>query len=325
LRIDALSKRYGASVACDAISLELPAGRHVCVMGASGSGKTSLLRVVAGLERPDAGELWIGEQRIDTLAPEHRPTRTAFQSPALFPHASVLENVTFVDRLHRGRGKQARPAPGMAEQLLERLGLAPERFAERRVDSLSGGERQRVALARTLYRAPAWVLLDEPLSALDRPLRASLRRALAAARQEIGVAMLHVTHEAEDALALADVLVVVDAGRVLAVGEPEPLYRRPPNEVTARLLGELSVSPDPARPGFVRPERVEIVPSEQGRVEARLRARSFAGTHWEHELIVASAGSNPGSPVLVFSAQAWQGSDACGLRWDDDDILSWPT
>lgn len=315
LRIRGLCKRFGATVACDEIDLELPAARHVCVMGASGSGKTTLLRIVAGLAHADSGELWIGARRIDTLAPEHRPTRTAFQSPALFPHLSVLANVTFVDRL--------RPRPSAApvitaEHLLERLGLAPERFAARRVDGLSGGERQRVALARTLYRAPAWVLLDEPLSALDRPLRASLRRSLAAARREAGVAMLHVTHEAEDALALADLLVVVDHGRVLAVGEPEPLYRRPPDLTTARLLGELSESPDPARPGFCRPERLRIVAAEQGRIAASLEARSFAGTRWEHELRVGDRS------VLVFAHEPWQGPRACGLQWDDDDILSWP-
>lgn len=317
LRIRAISKRFGASVACDAISLELAAGRHVCVMGASGSGKTTLLRIVAGLEQADAGELWIGHRRIDTLAPEQRPTRTAFQSPALFPHLRVLANVTFVDRL--GARRSSEPPPISASALLERLGLEPERFADRRTDGLSGGERQRVALARTLYRAPAWVLLDEPLSALDRPLRASLRRALATARRELGVSMLHVTHEAEDALALADTLVILDRGRVLAVGEPESLYRRPPELVSARLLGELSESPDLARPGFVRPERVRIVAADRGRARATLRARSFAGSHWEHELVVGDR------VILVCAREPWQGPDGCALQWDDEDILSWPT
>jgi ABC-type Fe3+/spermidine/putrescine transport system ATPase subunit len=315
LRIRNLSKRFGASVACDAITLELAAGAHICVMGASGSGKTTLLRIVAGLERADAGEVWIGQLRIDELAPERRPTRTAFQSPALFPHLSVLANVTFVDRL---RPRPSGPPPIPAPALLELLGLAPDRFAERRIDGLSGGERQRVALARALYRTPAWVLLDEPLSALDRPLRAELRRTLATARREVGVSMLHVTHDAEDALALADTLVIVDRGRVLAVGEPEALYRRPPDLVSARLLGELSDSPDPARPGFVRPERLRIVAAEHGRVLATLRAKSFAGAHWEHQLVVGDR------TLLVFAREPWQGPEHCGLQWDDDDILLSP-
>ena len=314
LKIRGLSKRFGATVACDAIDLELPAGGHVCLMGASGSGKTTLLRILAGLERADAGEVWIGERRIDGLAPERRPTRTAFQTPALFPHLDVLGNLTFVDRL---RPRPSGPPPIAAEHLLELLGLAPDRFARREVGALSGGERQRVALARALYRAPAWVLLDEPLSALDRPRRASLRRALAAARREVGVAMLHVTHEAEDALALADQVVILDRGRVLAVGEPEALYRRPPDLVSARLLGELAPSPDPSRPGWLRPERVQIVPAEVGRVAATLRGRSFAGAGWEHELEVAGVGG-----IVVWRAEAWQGPDACGLTWDDDDLLN---
>lgn len=312
LRIRSLSKRFGASVACDAISLELEAGRHVCVMGASGSGKTTLLRVLAGLEQADAGELWIGQRRIDTLPPEQRPTRTAFQSPALFPHLCVLANVTFVDQLG---ARASEPPPITAEALLERFGLAPERFATRSITGLSGGERQRVALARTLYRAPAWVLLDEPLSALDRPLRASLRRALAAARRELGIAMLHVTHEAEDALALADTLVILDRGRVLAIGEPRALYQRPPDHTSAQLLGALTQSPDPARPGFMRPERLRIVAAEHGRMPATLRARSFAGSDWEHELVVGDR------TIVALAREPWQGPDACALQWDDDDIL----
>jgi ABC-type Fe3+/spermidine/putrescine transport system ATPase subunit len=313
LRLVEVSKRFGASVACDAITLDLPTGQHVCVMGASGSGKTTLLRIVAGLDRADRGQIFIGSRRIDTLPPEQRPTRTAFQSPALFPHLDVLANVTFVDRL-----RPSAPPSTAAPALLELLGLTPERFAKRKIEGLSGGERQRVALARTLYRAPTWVLLDEPLSALDRPLRASLRRALGSARREVGVSMLHVTHEAEDALSLADTLVVVDGGRVIAIGEPEPLYARPPNLVTARLLGELTESPDPARPGFVRPERLRIVTAERGRTPVRLRTRSFAGTRWEHELVVGDRS------IVVFAHEPWQGPEACALQWDDEDILHWP-
>jgi ABC-type Fe3+/spermidine/putrescine transport system ATPase subunit len=321
LQVRGLSKRFGsASVALDAITLELAAGQHVCVMGISGSGKTTLLRILAGLERPDAGEVWIGERRIDTLAAEHRPIRSAFQTPALFPHLSVLDNVTFVDRL-RGRERNQTAEAADPKQLLERLGLAPERFAERRVEALSGGERQRVALARALYRPPAWLLLDEPLSALDRPLRASLRRALAAARRDAGVGMIHVTHEAEDALALADTLVVLDAGRVIAVGEPEPLYRRPPNHATARLLGELSPSPDPARPGFIRPERLQISDPERGRVRARIRGRAFAGQRWELELELEH-GHAANQTIVVFDGEPWLGLETCGLGWDDDDILA---
>ncbi|PRQ09575.1 ABC transporter ATP-binding protein [Enhygromyxa salina] len=316
-----LHKRFlgpgGASVeALAGVELELDAGRHVCVMGHSGSGKTTLLRAIAGLEPLDAGELWIGERRVDTLAAEQRPTRTVFQMPALFPHLSVLDNVTFIDRLRRGRAAPSQSSAD-APDLLARLGLDPAEFGSRHIDALSGGERQRVALARALYRAPPWLLLDEPLSALDRPRRAALRRALARIRRDQGVGMLHVTHDAADALALADTLVIMSSGRVLASAAPEQLYRRPPDLETAHLLGELSVVPDRARAGFLRPEQLRIVPADGGRVGARLLARSCVGPLWEHELAL----EGHATPILVASPLAWDGPEACALDWNDDDVL----
>jgi ABC-type Fe3+/spermidine/putrescine transport system ATPase subunit len=302
-------------VALDAVSLELEAGRHVCVMGHSGSGKTTLLRVIAGLEAADAGELWIAGERVDGLPAERRPTRSVFQTPALFPHLSVLANVRFVDRLRSsGLGEPALSA----EALLTRLGLEPERVGERPVDALSGGERQRVALARALYRAPPWLLLDEPLSALDRPRRAELRRALAGIRRELGLGMLHITHAAPDALALADVLVVMAGGRVIASGDPADLYRRPPNLESARLLGELTPVPDPTRAGYLRPERLRIVAPGEGRVAARVESRACAGASWEHLLRVEGVAH---APILATRASPWEGGERCELQWDDDDVL----
>jgi ABC-type Fe3+/spermidine/putrescine transport system ATPase subunit len=321
LRAHGLHKRFtgpggarGGVVALAGVELELEAGRHVCVMGHSGSGKTTLLRTIAGLEPLDAGELWIGARRVDTLRAEVRPTRTVFQMPALFPHLSVLDNVAFVDRLRRTSGPEHEHE---ARELLERLGLEPSVFATRNVDALSGGERQRVALARALYRAPPWLLLDEPLSALDRPRRAALRRALAGIRRDKGIGMLHVTHHAADALALADTLVIMSRGRVLASAGPEQLYLRPPDLETARLLGELSVVPDPARAGFLRPECVRVLPAGEGRVSAQLLTRSCIGPLWEHEFAVAGAPA----PILVARPFAWDGAPTCALDWDDDDVL----
>lgn len=322
LRAIGLGKRYPGSgsrvvEALAGVELELAAGAHLCVMGASGSGKTTLLRVLAGLEQLDAGELWLGARRIDGLAPERRPVRTVFQAPALFPHLDVLANVTFVDRLAGARRHVERADLDDARELLARFGLDPEIFAARTIDALSGGERQRVALARALYKAPPWLLLDEPLSALDRPRRAALRRTLAGLGRERGVAMLHVTHAAADALALADELIVLDAGRVLARGAPAQLYRRPPNLDTARLLGELSAVPDPSQGGFLRPESLDLVAAGEGRVDARISARSCVGPAWEHELRV----EGQAAPILVTRARPWEGSDDCGLTWDDDEVL----
>ncbi|PRP91723.1 Spermidine/putrescine import ATP-binding protein PotA [Enhygromyxa salina] len=320
LRAVGVEKRFagpgGAEVvALAGVELELDGGRHVCVMGPSGSGKTTLLRILAGLEAHDAGQLFIGARRIDDLPAERRPTRTVFQTPALFPHLSVLDNVTFVDRLRSTTGPK--PGPGVARELLAGLGLDPASFAERSVDALSGGERQRVALARALYRAPPWLLLDEPLSALDRSRRAELRRALAQLRADAGVGMVHVTHDAADALALADTLVCMVGGRILASGPPDLLYRRPPDLETARLLGELSAVPDPRSRGFLRPEQLRIVAAAEGRVAARLKARVCAGPLWEHTLEVAGLPA----PITVARAAPWEGPDACGLQWDEDAVL----
>ena len=306
-----LCRRFGAHAALIDVSFELAAGQHVCVMGHSGSGKTTLLRAIAGLETLDAGELWLAGARIDGLPAERRPTRTVFQLPALFPHLCVLDNVTFVDRV----GRHAEPAPLSATDLLARLGLPPERFAARRVEALSGGERQRVALARALYRPPPWLLLDEPLSALDRPLRAELRRALAGIRNDEGIGMLHVTHEAVDALALADRLLIISDARLIASGDPLELYRRPPDLVTARLLGELTRAP--SGNGWLRPERLHVVAPEQGRVTARLLARRCAGAVWDHELAI----DNLPTPLLATRQHPWEGPERCGLQWHDDDIL----
>ena len=314
LRALGLRKRYGATEALAGVDLELRSGAHLCVMGPSGSGKTTLLRALAGLEALDAGEIWLGDRRLDALAPERRPLRTVFQTPALFPHLDVLANVRFVDRLAGGGPND----PEVARELLARLGLDPAVFATRSVDALSGGERARVALARALYGAPPWLLLDEPLSALDRPRRSALRRTLARLGRERGVAMLHVTHAAADALAIADELVILDAGRILARGGPAELYRRPPDLQTARMLGELGPIPDPARAGYLRPESLKLVAAGAGRVDAQRVASSCIGPLWEHELAVAGVDAGP---ILATSARAWEGSERCGLTWDDDDEL----
>jgi ABC-type Fe3+/spermidine/putrescine transport system ATPase subunit len=310
LHVRGISKRFASATVLDDVTLELRPGTHVCIMGHSGAGKSTLLRVLAGLERADGGELWLGDERIDQLPAERRPTRTVFQSPALFPHQSVAENVAFVARLRREPASRWRPR---VDELLVRFGLDPA-LGDRRVHQLSGGEAQRVALARALFEPPAWLLLDEPLTGLDQPRRASLRRELASlhdSNPELGI--IHVTHEAEDALLLADELVTLDRGRMLARGEPHALYRRPPDLATATLLGELTELPSHA--GWLRPERLRVVEAGTGRCDATLLRQAQAGRHWE--LIFAPEHA----PLVAHGADAWQGSSDCALDWDDADVL----
>ncbi|EDM76323.1 Putative ABC transporter, ATP-binding protein [Plesiocystis pacifica SIR-1] len=312
-----LRKAYAGTLALAGVDLHLDAGTHACIMGASGSGKTTLLRILAGLESADAGELRIAGRRVDTLPPERRPTRSVFQTPTLFPHLSVLDNLRFVDGL---RASAALPPPPMdAEALLDAVGLDPSRFGARSIDALSGGERQRVALARALYRPPPWLLLDEPLSAVDSPRRSALRRTLAQLRARLGLGMIHVTHAAGDALALADRLLIFDAGELVGAGAPRALYARPPNLVSARLLGELSPLPGAEAGRYLRPEHLELVPPERGRVRAKVLARTCSGPLWTHEL--ALVGEDSKAHVLASGSRPWEGADSCGLDWRDEDVL----
>jgi len=276
------------AVALRGVSLTLPLRGYTCVMGASGCGKTTLLRIVAGLERPDRGEVVLGGRSITELPAEKRPVHTLFQGYALFPHLSAWDNVAFAPRLAGAVGAALRER---VEALLADVGLPP-RLYPRRPAELSGGERQRVALARALAGQPAMVLLDEPLAALDRPLRSGLRLLLKETQRRRGIGFLHVTHEPEEALALADTLVLMDHGEVLAQGAPAQLYARPMDMTSARLLGDLT--PAPGQPGkWLRPERLLVVDgSEDMSDEAGTWRRTLAtldgvaclGDRWESQL-----------------------------------------
>ncbi len=307
LEIDRVTKRYqGGVVALDGVTLELPAATYTCVMGASGSGKSTLLRVIAGLESCDAGSIRLGGQSLDGQPPERRPVHTVFQSYALFPHMSVAENVGFAARI---RGERGARLEGRVAGLLADVGLGEPGLAERRPDALSGGQAQRVALARALAGSPQLLLLDEPLAALDRPLRAGLRRMLGATQRARGLSFVHVTHDPEEAMALADQLVLLAAGQVIGVGEPHQLYTQPPSQTAARLLGELSQLPVDGTPRFIRPEKLvvqtglERASDHQGEREDALRrvGAVFAfehslGDRWEIEVEVA------GEPLIVRRA-----------------------
>lgn len=295
------------------IDLALEPGVHACIMGASGAGKTTLLRIVAGLEQHDRGHVAIGGQRLDGLPPERRPTHTLFQTPALFPHLSVADNIAFVARLRHEPSARSRVR---VDELLGRVGLDRE-VGDRRPDQLSGGERQRVALARALFEPPPWLLLDEPLTGLDRPRRAELRRLIASLRRSASVpfGILHVTHESEDALALADELIVLERGRVHARGVPLELYQRPPDRLTAALLGELTRLP--IGEGSIRPEHLRVVVVGEGRVAAELVRQVCAGDHWELELRTEA-----GRELVAFAQRPWQGERACAIAWDDDHAVS---
>ncbi len=233
-----LTRRFGDHVAVDGVTLELRRGELMALVGASGSGKTTTLRLVAGYETPDAGSVLIDGRDITVLPPQKRDFGMVFQHYALFPHMTVGENVAFG---LEARGVPRRERLERARRALEGVGLG--NATGRQVQSLSGGEQQRVALARALVIEPRVLLLDEPLSNLDPTLRGSTRTELRATLHRLGVTALFVTHDQEDAFAIADRVAVIKAGRLLQVGDPEELYDRPANRDVAEFIGSASLVP----------------------------------------------------------------------------------
>jgi len=234
----AVTKRYGATVAVDGINLRIPAGSYCCLLGPSGCGKTSTLRMISGHEDVSEGDILVGGRNITDLPPAKRSTAMMFQSYALFPHLDCVDNVAFSLTM-KGVGRAERRA--RAIELLGRMQM--EAFAERLPAQLSGGQQQRVALARALITDPGVLLLDEPLSALDPFLRLKVREELKSLQARLGITFIHVTHSQEEAMALANLVVVMNRGRIEQMGAPEQVFSRPASTFVARFIGGYNLLP----------------------------------------------------------------------------------
>jgi putative spermidine/putrescine transport system ATP-binding protein len=233
-----VSKLYGGTRAVDDISLKIPDGSYCCLLGPSGCGKTSTLRMIAGHETISRGDVAIGDEIVNDLPPAKRGTAMMFQSYALFPHLSCVDNVAF--SLHM-RGVEKSERRRQAERMLERVHM--EQFTERLPAQLSGGQQQRVALARALITNPKVLLLDEPLSALDPFLRIQMREELKKLQAETGLTFVHVTHGQDEAMALADMMVVMNGGRIVQAGSPRAIFNEPDSAFVARFMGGHNVLP----------------------------------------------------------------------------------
>ena len=231
-----LSKRFGDTLAVDRIDLKIPAGAYCCLLGPSGCGKTTILRMIAGHETPSEGDVRIDGAAVVGLPPARRGTAMMFQNYALFPHLTCLENVAFNLKV-RGVAKAERRRA--AREMLARVRM--EAFAERVPGQLSGGQQQRIALARALITDPRVLLLDEPLSALDEFLRLQMRGELRAMQREFGITFIHVTHTQLEAIALADLVVVMDQGRIEQAASARDVYARPRSPYVARFMGGQNV------------------------------------------------------------------------------------
>ncbi len=236
IRFENVTKRFGSFVAVDNVSLDIAAGEFFSLLGPSGCGKTTLLRMLAGLESPSEGRILIDGADMAGVPPNRRPVNMVFQSYAVFPHMSVAENVAYglkIDRVPRAE-RDARVADALALVKLED-------HAQRRPDQLSGGQRQRVALARALVKRPKVLLLDEPLSALDAKLRDAMRGELAAIQREVGVTFVMVTHDQDEALAMASRCALMNLGRLQQVATPGDLYEYPANRFVADFIGTINL------------------------------------------------------------------------------------
>ncbi|MGC4894784.1 ABC transporter ATP-binding protein [Micromonospora sp. DT31] len=231
LRLADLTKRFGIFTAVDDLTLTIAQGSFFALLGASGCGKTTTLRMIAGLEQPTSGQVLLGEQDISGLRPYRRPVNTVFQSYALFPHLDIAENVAF--------GLRRRGIRKVGDQVERMLALVQlDGYGRRRPAQLSGGQQQRVALARALINHPQVLLLDEPLGALDLKLRRQMQIELKRIQTEVGITFVHVTHDQEEAMTMADTVAVMNAGRIEQLGAPADLYEYPATAFVANFLGQ---------------------------------------------------------------------------------------
>ncbi|MCI0548277.1 MAG: putative 2-aminoethylphosphonate ABC transporter ATP-binding protein [Candidatus Rokubacteria bacterium] len=292
--LEGVAKKFGGFVALRAVSLSVSPGEFVCFLGPSGCGKTTLLRIIAGLERQNAGSVQMGGREVSGLPPSQRNYGIVFQSYALFPNLTVARNVGYGLEARRARRADI---DRRIDELLDLVGLRHHK--EKYPAQLSGGEQQRIALARALAPAPALLLLDEPLSALDARVRQSLRHEIRALQRRLGVTTIMVTHDQEEALAMADRIVVMNHGAVEQVGPPAEIYTRPRSPFVARFVGQMNFIPARAgtragwaelagtalrhQPGpavapgsavtlAIRPEEIVLAPAAGG-TDNRLRTR----------------------------------------------------
>ncbi|MGW4507192.1 ABC transporter ATP-binding protein [Streptomyces sp. NPDC004436] len=310
VRLSGISKHYGTFTAVHPLDLTVPQGSFFALLGASGCGKTTTLRMIAGLEEPSTGTVHLGDREVTHLPPYKRPVNTVFQSYALFPHLSIYENIAF--GLRRRGIKSVRK---QVDEMLELVQLG--QFAQRKPHQLSGGQQQRVAVARALINHPRVLLLDEPLGALDLKLRRQMQLELKRIQTEVGITFVHVTHDQEEAMTMADTVAVMNGGRVEQLGAPADLYENPRTTFVANFLGTSNLieaavesvgsdvvvsasgsalrlpaarcSTTPRTGGKllvgIRPEKVSLVPADEentiatgrNRITGRIAASSFIG------------------------------------------------
>src|SRR3954464_5702810 len=316
LELVAVTKRYDTTLAVDTVNLKIPAGTYCCLLGPSGCGKTSTLRMIAGHEAVSEGDIILGPQNVTDLEPAKRGTAMMFQSYALFPHLTVIDNVAFALKM---RGIDRATRHRRAGELLELVDMQP--YAARLPAQLSGGQQQRVALARALITSPQILLLDEPLSALDPFLRLRMRAELKKLQRELGISFIHVTHGQDEAMALADIVVLMNGGRIEQQGSPREIFNHPRTEFTAKFIGGHNVIAIGDETFAVREDRLKLKRSDEA-----VNGPSMAGTVSEVEYqgtyvrvaIVADGGADISAQLtdIQFDATSYAVGERVLATWD---------
>jgi ABC-type Fe3+/spermidine/putrescine transport system ATPase subunit len=316
VELHGVTKRFGEHVAVDDVDLEVRDGEFLSLLGPSGCGKTTTLRLIAGFERPDTGSIRIGGRDVASLPPYKRPVNTVFQSYALFPHLSVLDNVGYGLKQH---GVPRRERATRAREVLEVVRLSG--VEARKPRQLSGGQQQRVALARALVLNPNVLLLDEPLGALDLKVRRQLQIELKRIQESVGITFVYVTHDQEEALAMSDRVAVMNDGRIEQLAEPKEIYDRPASEFVAGFIGDTNFIETRGRRVAVRPERLRLVPDGTG-LAGRVVARMVIGP-----AVQCVVRLDDGQEVLVREQRSGGGAEALeeggrvAVAWADEAAL----
>ena len=314
--LDGVTKRFGDTVAVDAVELEVQRGEFVSLLGPSGCGKTTTLRLIAGFEQPDDGRIRIGNEDVEGKPPYRRDVNTVFQSYALFPHLRVLDNVAYGLR-HRGLAKPEREQRAREMLALVRL----EDVERRRPSELSGGQQQRVALARALVMNPKVLLLDEPLGALDLSVRKQLQIELKRIQSEVGVTFIYVTHDQDEALAMSDRVAVMNEGGIEQVGTPGEIYDYPASQFVASFIGDTNLIRRGGKTIAVRAERMHVA-----------RDRSGPGTWLDGEVIATMVigaavqlvvRTGDGQNLLIRQQRAGGQAEAESLREGERVVVGW--
>ena len=312
LELVSLTKRYGETIAVDAINHLFRAGTYACLLGPSGCGKSSTLRMLAGHESVTEGAVVLGGTDISALPPARRGTAMMFQNYALFPHLSVADNVAFSLKM---KGIDAPTRMRRAGEMLELVDLTA--LSDRLPAQLSGGQQQRVALARALITEPQVLLLDEPLSALDPFLRIRMRGELKKLQRELGITFIHVTHGQDEALALADEIVVMNDAKIEQAGPARDVFDAPETAFVARFIGAHNVIALPEGKVAVRADEVKLTTPDAAKLTGRITGIEYQGTHVA--LTAAIAGDQDVTVLLTdkdFFGTPKDVGEAVGLDWD---------